>query len=144
MFPKVPQSSLGILRVPQLPPPWTPPLRNPTNQPCKVIIFGNRNTTVQDLYTMEGKFMCCKRETNHFCSLPAVSEATTVNMSICHLSHSQRRKRMLPQATQELRTKNKDSNITSHGNLRYPPPRPPPLKQNYCSNKALLRTLWIF
>ena len=33
MFSKVPQSSLGILRVPQLPPPpppWTPPLRNPT------------------------------------------------------------------------------------------------------------------
>ena len=33
MFPKVPQSSLGILRVPQLPPPLnTPPLRNPTTQ----------------------------------------------------------------------------------------------------------------
>ena len=31
IFPKVPQSSLGILRIPQLPPPWTPPLRNPTN-----------------------------------------------------------------------------------------------------------------
>ena len=32
MFPKVPQSSLGILRVPQLPPPPLehPPLRNPT------------------------------------------------------------------------------------------------------------------
>ncbi len=32
IFPKVPQSSLGILRVPQLPPPPlnTPPLRNPT------------------------------------------------------------------------------------------------------------------
>ena len=27
MFPKVPQSSLGILRVPQLPPPWTPPTK---------------------------------------------------------------------------------------------------------------------
>ena len=31
MFPKVPQSSLGIFRVPQLPPPLEhPPLRNPT------------------------------------------------------------------------------------------------------------------
>ena len=32
MFPKVPQSSLGILRVPQLPPPLNTPgtLRNPT------------------------------------------------------------------------------------------------------------------
>ena len=30
MFPKVPQSSLGILRVPQLPPPLEhPPLKNP-------------------------------------------------------------------------------------------------------------------
>ena len=31
IFPKVPQSSLGILRVPQLPPPLEPPpLKNPT------------------------------------------------------------------------------------------------------------------
>ena len=31
-FPKVPQSSLGILRVPQLPPLEHPPLRNPTTE----------------------------------------------------------------------------------------------------------------
>ena len=52
MFPKVPQSSLGILRVPQLPPPLgPPPLKNPIKkesglrsdgrffcQPCKSLI----------------------------------------------------------------------------------------------------------
>ncbi len=37
MFPKVPQSSLGILRVPQLPPPLEhPPLRNPTTSPPRL------------------------------------------------------------------------------------------------------------
>ena len=35
MFPKVPQSSLGILRVPQLPPPLGhPPLKNPIKMSC--------------------------------------------------------------------------------------------------------------
>ena len=40
MFPKVPQSSLGILRVPQLPPPLEhPPLKNP------VTYYGNFEVT---------------------------------------------------------------------------------------------------
>ena len=38
IFPKVPRSSLGILRVPQLPPPLNtpPPLRNPTMMSCSL------------------------------------------------------------------------------------------------------------
>ena len=40
MFPKVPQSSLGILRVPQLPPPLEhPPLKNP------ITYYGNFEVT---------------------------------------------------------------------------------------------------
>ena len=39
MFPKVPQSSLGILRAPFTPSPWTPPLKNPTICGCFKKIF---------------------------------------------------------------------------------------------------------
>ena len=51
IFPKVPQSSLGILRVPQLPPPLEHPgtLRNPTNKSShRKFPSGPSNGTLRD------------------------------------------------------------------------------------------------
>ena len=50
IFPKVPQSSLGILRVPQLPPPLRhPPLKNPIRNPPKPAVLPPRPFPPQDL-----------------------------------------------------------------------------------------------
>ena len=46
IFPKVPRSSLGILRIPELPPPLEhpPPLKNPATDKVRVVWFADKLT----------------------------------------------------------------------------------------------------
>ena len=60
IFPKVPQSSLGILRVPQLPPPWTP--YKEKSGTFKQLLRDYNNKWWQDFWSKSsfcGGFVCC-------------------------------------------------------------------------------------